>query len=165
MLFDSVLQDWQLILPQTGTYTLTVDGNSASSVGLYSFRLLEVLAPQQFTISFGDTISNGVPAPGAGNLEVPGAVDIYTFDALAGQDAVFDWLSGSNVLIGWRLEAPDSAELFDSALQDWHLILPQTGTYTLTVKGTGIDDFGTYSFALLEDEANTWYIHLALVMR
>jgi hypothetical protein len=151
MLFDSVLQDWQVVLPQTGSYTLTVDGNGIDDFGLYSFQLLAVpTAPDQFTIGFGNTVSNGVPAAGAGNIEVPGAVDIYTFDALAGQQAIFDWLSGFNVFIGWQLQAPDSTVLFDSVLQDWQVVLPQTGTYTLTVDGNGIDDFGLYSFQLLE---------------
>jgi hypothetical protein len=162
-LFDSVLQDWQLTLPQTGIYTLTVDGNDIDDFGLYAFQLLEVAAQQEFAISFGDTISNGVPALGAGNLEAPGAVDIYTFDAAAGQDAIFDWISGSNVQISWRLEAPDNAELFNSVLHDWQLTLSQTGTYTLTVRGSGTDDFGTYSFSLLED--NTSYIYLPLMLR
>jgi hypothetical protein len=163
ILFDTIIGDRQLILNQTGTYTLTVRGNGPDRFGLYSFRLLEApAAPQQFVIGFGDTVSDGMPAPGAGNLEAPGAVDLYTFDAVAGQEAIFDWLSGSNTLIGWRLEAPDSAVLFDSVLQDWQLVLPQTGTYTLTVRGNAPDRFGLYSFRLLEAPAR---IYLPLVMR
>lgn len=151
VLFNSVLRDWQVISPQTGTYTLTVDGNNDSAFGLYSFQLLEVPdATQQFSIDIGDLVSNGVPTAGAGNIEVPGAVDIYTFDALAGQEVIFDWLSGTNVFIGWQLQAPDGTVLFDSVLQDWQLVMPQTGSYTLTVTGNGIDDFGQYSFQLLE---------------
>lgn len=151
MLFNSVLQDWQVVLPQTGTFTLTVDGNNSGAFGQYSFQLLEVpAAPQQFTIDIGDMVSNGIPAAGAGNIEVPGAVDIYTFDAVAGQEAIFDWLSGTNVFIGWQLQAPDSTTLFDTVLQDHQFMLPQTGIYTLTVDGNGIDDFGLYSFQLLE---------------
>ncbi|MAU00390.1 MAG: hypothetical protein CL608_24880 [Anaerolineaceae bacterium] len=167
VLFDSFLQDWQLVLPQTGRYTLTVAGNNFDDFGLYSFRLLELpTAPQQFTLSFGDTVSNGVPSTGAGNIEVPGAVDIYTFDALAGQEALFDWLSGNNILIRWQLQAPDSTVLFDGFLLDQQLILTQTGSYTLTVRGVGIDDFGTYSFTLLEDTiVEEWYLFLPVVIR
>lgn len=151
ILFDSVLADYQEILPQTGTYTLTLSGNGIDDFGLYSFQLLNVPPdPQQFAISLGDTVSNGIPLPGAGNLEVPGAVDVYTFDAVAGQEVIFDYLSGSNVMIGWRLDAPDSTVLFDSVLADYQLILPQTGTYTLTVRGNGFDNFGLYSFLLSE---------------
>ncbi len=166
VLFDSVLRDWQLILPQTGVYTLTVDGNAVDSVGPYSFQLLDVTAaPQQFAISFGDTISDGIPASGAGNIESPGAVDIYTFDAQAGQQAIFDWLAGSNVLISWQLQAPDNTELFNSFLQDQPVTLSQSGSYTLTVRGSDIDNFGTYSFALLEDNSVEWLIFLPMVSR
>lgn len=153
VLFDSILHDWQLSLPQTGTYTLTVDGNNSNNTGLYSFQLLEVPVPQQFAVNIGDTVSDGVPATGAGNLEAPGAVDVYTLDGLLGQVVIFDWLSGTNVVIGWQLEAPDGAVLFDTVLADHQLTLPQSGAYTLTVDGNGIDDFGTYAFRLLETPA------------
>lgn len=166
VLFDSVLQDWQVTLPQTGSYTLTIQGNQVASVGLYSFQLLEVTAvPQQFTINFGETISDGIPATGAGNIESPGAVDIYTFDAVAGQTAVFDWLAGNNTMISWQLQAPNNTVLFDSFLQDHQVTLPQTGSYTLTVHGTGIDDLGIYSFALLEGSIDEWHIFLPFVRR
>jgi hypothetical protein len=111
--------------------------------------------PQHFAIDFGDTISDGVPAPGA--------VDRYTFDAAVGQEAIFDWLSGSNVLIGWQLAAPDATVLFDTFLQDHELTLPQTGVYTLTVAGNSVDDFGTYSFALLEGISRTWELFIPVV--
>lgn len=65
-------------------------------------RPLQIPTVDQFTtIDFGDTVSDGVPGPSAGNIEAPGEVDVYTFDAVAGQKAIFNWLSGSNVLIGW----------------------------------------------------------------
>jgi hypothetical protein len=38
------------------------------------------------------------PAPGAGNLESPGAVDLYRFDATAGTVARLEALSGSTML-------------------------------------------------------------------
>ncbi|MFN2137841.1 MAG: hypothetical protein ACK2UK_17935 [Candidatus Promineifilaceae bacterium] len=149
VLFDSFNVDRRIILPQTGTYTLSVRGSNASTTGVYSFSLLLVPVPQEFSISIGDTVSDGVPAAGAGNLETPGAADVYTFDAQAGDEVIFDWLSGSNVLIGWRLEAPDKTILFDTFLKDRQEQLPQTGTYTLTLRGNGVDDTGPYSFRLL----------------
>jgi hypothetical protein len=162
VLFDSNLQDQQLVLAQTGSYTLTVEGSGIDDFGTYSFRLLEApSAPEQYVIGFDDTISDGIPASGAGNLEVPGAVDIYTFDALAGQGAFFDWLSGNNALIGWQLQAPDSTVLFDTELRDQKLTLMQTGSYTLTVQGTQIDDFGVYSFSLLENH----FVFLPMITR
>ncbi len=38
----------------------------------------------RFAINIGETISNGVPAPGAGNIELPGGEDVYTFNAFPG---------------------------------------------------------------------------------
>ena len=163
-LFDQPLQDLQLILPQSGTYSLTVDGNDVDNFGIYAFRLQMIPpAPQQFAVAIGDTVSDGIPAPGAGNLEVPGAVDVYTFDGLGGQEVLFDWLSGSNVLLGWALAAPDGSLLFDQPFQDLQLILPQSGTYSLTVDGNGLDDFGIYSFALREEVVDSWTLYLPAI--
>ena len=148
-IFDSFIQDRQVVLTQSGLYTLTLHGSGPVSVGLYSFRLLLAPTPQFFAISVGDTISDGVPAAGAGNLETPGARDIYSFDAAAGQELLFDILSGSNSVIGWRLEAPDSTVLFDTFITDRQQVLDQTGTYTLTLRGNNPDNVGLYSFRLL----------------
>jgi hypothetical protein len=149
-LFDGLFTDRSVLLPQTGTYSVAVKGANAATTGTYSFRLLLTPEPEAFAIRFGDTVSEGVPAPGAGNVEGPGALDVYSFDATAGQVAIFDLLAGSNVRLGWRLVAPDGTTLFDTFVGDRQLALPVTGTYTLTVGGNGIDDSGTYSFQLLE---------------
>ncbi|MBK8022664.1 MAG: hypothetical protein IPK19_14835 [Chloroflexi bacterium] len=149
VLFDGLYADRQLALTQTGTHTITVYGLSPTSSGAYSFRLLLSPAPQNFAIAIGDTVSDGVPAAGAGNLEAPGSLDIYSFAGAAGQSVIFDWLSGSNGVIGWRLNAPDGAVLFDVFLVDIEQTLPQTGTYTLTLRGNQVTSVGTYSFTLL----------------
>ena len=74
-------------LNQTGRYTLDVRGASGAT-GTYSFAIRLAPAAQQFAIALGSTVNPGVPATGAGNLEVPGAVDVYTFAATAGQSIV-----------------------------------------------------------------------------
>jgi hypothetical protein len=96
-----------------------------------------------------------VPGPGAGNIEAPGAVDRYRFEAAAGQGAVFDVLTGSPNDVRWRLTAPDGSTEFDSLYVDQQATLTQPGTYTLTVTGLVIASTGTYSFQLLEAPANT----------
>ena len=100
--FDVLSLDRRISLPQTGTYMLTVYGTTPTTTTSYSFRLLLVPAPEGFAIGIGDTVSDGVPAAGAGNVEMPGAADIYTFDGMMGQGVVFDWLTGSNGLLGWQ---------------------------------------------------------------
>lgn len=44
--------------------------------------------------------------------------------------------------------------LFDHFVGDRQLVLAASGVYTLTVRGNGVDDSGTYSFRLLEAPPN-----------
>lgn len=88
-----------------------------------------------FAISYGDAVSDGVPGPGAGNIEAGGTDDIYTFAADAGHVVVFDVLSGSAGAFRWRLEAPDGTELFAGLFTDRRLELRQTGTCAVFVGG------------------------------
>jgi hypothetical protein len=37
-----------------------------------------------FAIEYGDTVSDGVPCPGAGNIEAGGNADVYAFQGTAG---------------------------------------------------------------------------------
>lgn len=146
--FDGIYTDRDPTLDETGTYTLTVTGLNPSSVGAYSFRLLLAPAAQEFSICFGDTVSDGVPAPGAGNIEVPGAVDVYRFEAIAGQTAILDALSGPTSGLRVILTSPDGTELMNTIYADRQAALPATGTYTLTVEGLFLTGVGAYSFAL-----------------
>ena len=52
---------------------------------MYSFATSAAPAADQFTIALGDTVSDGNPGPGAGNLEVPGSLDVYAFAASGGE--------------------------------------------------------------------------------
>jgi hypothetical protein len=154
--FDSFFVDVQTTLTQTGTYSLTVRGGQVTSSGTYSFQLLNVPpAAQEFAISIGDTVSDGVPAPGAGNLEVPGAVDIYRFEGVASQGVIFDALAGNTGLFRVILAAPDGTQVFNDFFIDQQVTLPQTGTYSLTVQGLNVTSFGSYSFALLAAVTNS----------
>src|SRR5437016_1593169 len=60
-------------------------------------------APDHFTIAVGDTVSDGVPALGAGNLEEPGAQDIYTFTATAGDLVYFEDLGAADCCLNWEV--------------------------------------------------------------
>ncbi len=153
--FESFIGDRQVVLPLTGAYTLTLRGNGVDDTGTYSFVLLLAPGSEVFSISIGDTVSDGVPATGAGHLEGPGSTDVYSFSGLAGQGVSFEHLAGSNVALGWRLVAPDGAELFDGFLGDREVVLPATGSYSLVVRGNGPADAGTYSFRIVETVINT----------
>lgn len=74
-------------LARGGTYRLIIGSDTDASVGTYTLKLWNVPSPDTFTININPyfEISNGIPGPGAGNIETPGAKDIYSFDATAGQ--------------------------------------------------------------------------------
>ena len=55
--------------------------------------LWNVPVPTPVAIAIGNTVSNGVPVAGAGNLETPGSSDVYTFSATANQVVNFDGLN------------------------------------------------------------------------
>lgn len=113
-----------------------------------------VPAPQTFDYTIGDTVSDGVPAPGAGNIEVPGAMDVYRFTASANQQVFIDTFyrySGCGV---WELVDPAGAAVFngwfcDSYSHDiGYRTLPLTGTYTLKVSEPYYGTTGTYGFRI-----------------
>jgi hypothetical protein len=60
-----------------GQYKLAVTRNGYS--GTYGFGVLVQPPPQSFTVSLPASISNGVPASGAGNLETTASEDDYLF--------------------------------------------------------------------------------------
>ncbi len=143
-------------LEQSGTYTITVGDDSDPGIGTYGFKLWNVPAPHQFAIAIGDTVSNGVPGPGAGNIESRGVRDIYTFNASAGQRvyfALFDVVA-ELTHINWKLTAPDGTVIFDRIFNCCggsdvgELTLAQAGTYTITVGDDSDPGTGTYSFEL-----------------
>ncbi|MGI8810033.1 MAG: Calx-beta domain-containing protein [Acidimicrobiales bacterium] len=145
----------QFTLAAAGTYTLTVDTPTGSAtVGTYSFRITDVPPAQTFTYTVGITVSNGVPAAGAGNIESPGSVDTYTFTATAGQKVFVDYLSASTCGLNWRLIGPANATVFASRAicsDPGQLTLAAAGTYTLTVDTpTGSATVGTYSFRITD---------------
>ena len=93
-------------------YTLVLDGRG-DATGTYSFTT-NFTVDESFSYVFGDTVSDGVPGSGAGNLETPGSTDTYSFTGTAGQSVFFDALAGSGTLADWTLTAPSSAVVFDS---------------------------------------------------
>jgi hypothetical protein len=135
-----------------GVYTLTVGSTTDAGTGSYSLKLWNVPAPHVFTINVGDTISNGVPGPGAGNIESPGVQDIYHFTATPGQQVFFDLLSHTGPYFdGWRLTDSAGTEIFDRCFGCTEVgirTLTRGGVYTITVGSDTDDGTGTYAFKL-----------------
>ena len=140
------------VLSRGGTYTLTVDGDG-DHTSTYRFQLWDVPPPDEFTIAIGEVISNGVPGPGAGNIETPGVEDVYTFTAQAGQRVYFDVQASINSgFINWRVvdSAGDVVFSLDRFSDSGPHVLSRGGTYTLTVDGDG-DHTSTYRFQIIDD--------------
>lgn len=139
-------------LTRGGTYLLTVGEDRDDSAGTYRFQLWNVPAPQEFTIAIGDIISNGVPGAGAGNIETPGAHDIYRMTATVGQQVFIDSLENSGLGgIDWRMVDEAGTEVFSTCLgcgDPGARTLTRGGTYTITVGDHRDDRTGTYRFQI-----------------
>jgi uncharacterized protein YdeI (BOF family) len=155
VIFDgpfSLGDEGPLTLDQNGIYRLIVGGNS-NDTGTYQFQLWDVPAPDEFAISIGDVVSDGVPGAGAGNIETPGVRDIYSFSGTAGQSIYLQQLDANGLSqLDWQIEAPDGSVVFERSFfydNEGPFVLDQTGTYRLIVGGEyGIAETGTYQFQI-----------------
>jgi RHS repeat-associated protein len=144
----------RLALVRGGTYTIVVEpaGANPDWIGQYSFRLRPIPPDSIFSIAVGETVANGVPAPGAGNLEVPGEQDIYTFQVAPGTPVYFEDL-GAVQPLDWNVFDESGTLLFNDRLNfanSRSLTLSRGGTYRIVVQAAGADPtwLGAYSFRL-----------------
>jgi hypothetical protein len=132
-----------------GTYTLTVYGDG-DTTGTYQFQVWDVPAPQTFDIGLGDTVAENTPGEGAGNIEMPGVQDRYTFTAQPGSITVTP-LAG-DFYLRWRIESEAGEVVYEGGRmtdQPAAVTLANAGTYTLVVYGEA-DTVGTYSIQLAQ---------------
>ncbi len=150
-----VLDVGEVTIPTTGSYTLTVFGFNGAT-GTYVATLWNVPVPTPVAIAVGDTVSNGVPVAGAGNIETPGASDVYTFTGTASQVVDFDGLNpcgGGFPDLRWTVKGPGNETVFENlqlsgcVADPGNRTLPATGTYTVTVTGFN-GAFAPYSFRI-----------------
>jgi hypothetical protein len=140
-------------LRKGGPYTLVVGSPRVPAVGAYRMQLFDVPRPQRFSVRVGDTVHEKFPGPGAGEIESPGAQDIYTFTAAAGERVHFRILDHARDMaqIVWRLTGPDEEVIFERCLgcsvPGTHT-LRKGGTYTVTVGSRRVPATGVYRFQL-----------------
>jgi hypothetical protein len=136
-------------LPQTGTYTLRVTGES-NRVGTYRFALSAVGEGETFAISPDVRVFEDNPAPGAGRIESAGERDIYTFTLDAPQEIYFAAM-GEESRIEWTLTGPDGEPIFEGQRlwqgNDPGAFAFDAGEYLITVSGDG-DSTGRYEFSV-----------------
>ncbi len=147
----------RFVLTNAGPYSVTVYGVEDGG-GDYSFRVVPV-ADQAFSLTLGQSVTNGVPGTGAGRLELPGGKDVYTFTANAGQVVYFDELTGFNCGSPhrWKCADPAGGILFDKTFgasgpcaphDGGRFVLTNAGPYSVTVYGVE-DGVGDYSFRVV----------------
>ncbi len=106
---------------------------------------------QHYPYTMGQTVRNGVPWEGAGNLEAAGHLDRYTFTATAGQKVFVDAFD-LNCWAPWRLTGPTGTVVFSGNIcgDPGQFTLAVAGTYTLTVGSpTGATTaVGPYGFSI-----------------
>ena len=140
-------------LDRGGTYTIHVGNQRGAATGTYQFRIWVVPSPDEFEINIGDTISRDSPGPGAGFIEVPGAHDIYTFTATAGQTVTFkvtQQLTNYDA-INWVLVDEQGNEVFNTCLpcgDPGLLTLERGGLYTLIVGSDTNAATGAYALEI-----------------
>jgi TIR domain-containing protein len=118
--------------------------------------------PRAFSIKIGDKIDDGVPAPGAGNIETPYSQDVYVFSAAPKQRVYFRQLRHGTAMsyIKWRLTDADGAEVFDTCLgctEPGVQTLTKGGSYTLTVGNHKDPGTGIYQLQLFPVPAPTQF--------
>ena len=129
----------------TGSATTPAMPSSASSAA--------AMPKGAFPIKIGDTLSDGVPAPGAGMIESPGAEDVYRFSAAPNQRVYFRVLEFSKgmSIIKWRLTDQNDQEVFNTCLgcsDPGVQTLTRGGNYVLTVGNLKDPATGAYRLEL-----------------
>ncbi len=111
--------------------------------GTYGFRLFEVPPPQSFVYTLGTTVSNGVPAAGAGNLETVASIDRYPFSVpLGGRKLQYQRVSGAKKVR--ILDASGALVVQNTSYTNFEVTVP-AGDYTVEFPA---GESGTYSFRL-----------------
>lgn len=110
---------------QVGTYTLSVDGDAATT-GTYGFRLLDLADAQGMTPGERIAVNN----PGR-------ETDLYRFDAAEGDSFFFDRSLLSSGDASWRLIGPDGEYIRgpDGFGDSGVFTIGRSGGYTLAIEG------------------------------
>ncbi|MFK7803132.1 MAG: hypothetical protein AB8G95_15980 [Anaerolineae bacterium] len=139
-------------LTTLGTYTITVGDQSNNAVGTYKFQTSEAAPPDQFEIEIGDIVFENNPANGAGLIEYPGNIDMYTFSTVSTETVYFDMQSfTSGLTIRWFMNDQNGAQLFNDCIgcgDPGRKLLAADSTFTITIGSETSSRTGSYQFQL-----------------
>ena len=145
--------DFTATLPADGTDFLAVTGTNAANTSVtYNFEVYDnVVNPSDAPLKLGQEVS--------GNVTNPGDQASYTFAGTAGQIVYFDGLdvNGFEAI----LTDPAGNDLFDTdtSLDDGPIVLPDSGSYILTISSVAGSSTSSYHF-VLDDAATATSISL-----
>jgi hypothetical protein len=136
--------DFESTLPVSGSYTLLLDGNSATPIN-HSNRVVTFTVSSN-SLTLGSTVTS--------TIAEPGEQDSYEFTGSIGQRLYYDALEGDFDTINVRLIGPNgnTASGFGQRNSDSDFgtfTLVETGTYRLVVDGNS-DTVGDYTFRLID---------------
>ena len=142
-----------------GTYTLpagnfTIRVTTTDGLGPYGFEVWGVPPTATFPITVGQTVSTGVPGPGAGGISTRGEVDLYTFSLGTPQTLVLHALGDcGETYIHWTLLGADGTAIPAADGTTDVALCFDLGSYSLpagsyTVKVSSTDGVGPYSFVV-----------------
>ena len=139
----------EVVLPNTGSYTLVIGGSNGNIPVDYSFQ---IITPEEHSKPL--TLNE----PVIDSIGEKGERDVYTFTGVKGQRVFLDTLMRAYDSLA-TLVSPSGKKIFDSIRMDWDgdywrvpAILPEDGTYSLTVDGSG-ESKDSYSFRLIDFSA------------
>jgi RHS repeat-associated protein len=132
--------DFDATLPTDGTYVLLV-GNSMDAM-TYSVQVTQIADTPVPASGFG-TVHSGTMAAGQ--------TITFTYTAPAGLPIYYDMLSDSFGSASLYMTAPDGSFILNAPFDDQGpIILPMSGTYTVTIQGFQPSDTGTFDFCILD---------------
>ena len=139
--------DFTVNLPSNGEYYLVLEGYSNSNFS-YSFQVNDISDATVTPSGFGTTQTGTISA---------GQTATFNYTGNAGQFLFFDSLDVDYDSIQVELRYSDNTLVYSgNASNDYStFVLPRSGNYTVTVRGSSTNSIGDYSFRLLDLNSNS----------
>ena len=136
-----------------------VTGLSNQAFGIDNVDLQMTLVPaQHFTGTLPLTVSSGVPAAGAGNLETAVSVDDYTFTLAAAGGVFVDFGTCAQTNLNWSLLDSTGKEVgYGYSCQDGEARNLAAGTYELVARSQNTTATGAYGLSVKAIAADSTY--------
>lgn len=134
--------DREFVLPQTGTYTIIVDGGGTANLNTYQFTLWDI-PPETIEQTTINTRLDG--------SLVPGQSVLFEFQGREGTPILLDMIESNFRSLAVTVIQPDGQTLVDHATTNVLTMFPQTGIYKAIVTRASefaLDAQGAYAFRI-----------------